>query len=130
MPGGLIVLQDLQGKEVASHQTTDDPAPFCFTEVAPGTYNLTTTPPNGYGLTTTNALTVKVQVGTQFQVNIGAAQGVTPLATPTLDATVIQTVPDADVASPSSGALVLVFIGMIAVVAIGAGILLYVIRRL
>jgi LysM repeat protein len=130
LPGGIIVLKDLQGKEVAARQTTEDSTPFCFTDVAPATYNLVTTPPAGYGLTTTNALTVKVQVGAQFQVNIGAAQGVTPLATPTPDTAAIQTVPDADTTSPNSGALVLVFVGLIAVVAIGAGILLYVIRRL
>lgn len=130
LPGGMIKLQDLQGKEVASHLTTADTAPFCFMDVPPATYNLITTPPNGYGLTTTSALTVNVQVGTKFQVNIGAAQGVMPLATPILDTTVIQSVPDADVAAPSSGALVLLFVGLIAVVAIGAGILLYVIRRL
>jgi len=130
LPGGLIALQDLQGKEVASHMTTADTAPFCFIDVAPTTYNLITTPPTGYGLTTTSALTVNVQVGVKFQVSIGAAQGVTPLATPTLDTAVIQSVPDADVAAPSSGALVLLFVGLIAVVAIGAGILLYVIRRL
>ena len=87
-------------------------------------------PPDGYGLTTTSELTVNVQVGAQFQLNAGAAKGVQPLATPTPDTSTIQTLPDADVAAPSSGVLVLIFVGLIAVVAIGAGVLIFVIRRL
>lgn len=130
LAGGLIALRDLQGKEVASYETTSDSKPYCFTGISPITYNLVVTPPDGYGLTTTSSLTVNAQVGTQFQVNIGAAKGVQPPATPTLNSTVAQTLPDADVTSPSSGTLVLIFVGLIAVVAIGAGVLIFVIRRL
>ncbi|GEM_PF-3294756 len=130
LPGGVITLRDLQGKDVATHQTTADAKPFCFTNLTPATYNLGVVPPTGYGLTTTSALTVNVQVATQFQVNIGAAQGVTPPVTPTLDTTLAQAVTDVDAASTSNGPLVLIFVGLIAVVAIGAGVLIFVIRRL
>jgi LysM repeat protein len=130
LAGGLISLRDLQDKEVAGYQTTASSEPHCFTDIPPVTYNLVATAPDGYGLTTPRSLTVSVQVGSQVEVKIGAAQGVAPLVTPTPNSAVVQVVPDADASSPSTGLLVLIIVGLVAVVAIVAGVLIFVIRRL
>jgi len=127
---GLIVLRQGQ-TDIASYQTNGQSEPFCFKDLAAGTYTAIAQAPQGYGLTTPPSLVVSVQVGTRFQISFGAARGVmtAQLPTPAPQATPLPTVTPDDSGGVASmlGLIVLGAAGLVLVVGV---VLALIIRRL
>lgn len=74
----------LEGNGYSQAYTTDGVLdPICYTELTPGLYTLTSEGPPGYGIVRSSRLVVNVQLGSDFLIQFGAAQGVEVAQVPT-----------------------------------------------
>lgn len=85
LAGGQITLNS-GGQPVDTQETDGIAETHCFEDIAPGDYIVSARVPQGYGLTTPNQLRLRVQQGTQLNVNFGAAVGIIEAAPPPVDA--------------------------------------------
>lgn len=77
LPGGEITLS--QGGATVATYTTDGVAePYCFTDLAPGSYLLNLMPPGGYGVTSPGSYSVELNAGQTVEALFGAAAGFVP----------------------------------------------------
>jgi len=127
---GLIVLRQGQ-TDIASYLTNGQSEPFCFRDLAAGTYTALAQAPEGYGLTTPPSLVVSFQVGTRFLISFGAARGVitaqlpTPAPQPTLAPPI-----SPEAVSGTASMLGLIVLGAAGVVLVMGIVLALIIRRL
>ena len=114
LPGGDILLT-ANGAPAGQHTSDDQPDPFCFDQLAAGSYNVQAAAPQGYGLTTPDQLKVQAYPGAQIKVAFGAAQGVQAVVPPPADSTVnLDTSSgNSDTAAGSGGNLVSSNLGLI-----------------
>ena len=127
---GLIVLRQGQ-MDVSSYLTNGQSEPFCFRNLAPGTYTAVAQAPEGYGLTTPASLVVSVQVGTRFLISFGAARGVVTAQLPT-PAPMPASTPEisSEALSGTASMLGLLVLGAAGVVLVVGVMLALIIRRL
>jgi LysM repeat protein len=136
LAGGVITLR--QGTtDISSYQTNGTSEPFCFEELAVGTYTAVATVPQGYGLTTPPSLVVSVQAGTSFKIVFGAAQGVAVAVVPTANAQANSTQEPLNTATtPTTNGIELgsiagiLLIGLAGVVLVGGVVVYFIARRL
>ncbi|MAU11562.1 MAG: hypothetical protein CL607_17190 [Anaerolineaceae bacterium] len=134
LAGGDIRLNDPTGSEVGSYTTDGENEPFCFEELASGSYTAVVTAPSGYGLTTPQSLVVNVQPGARFQLSFGAGEGVEVAIVPTPDDNsagdpLIETEPD-NAGPDLTGMAGLIVLGVAGVVLVGGAVVALIARRL
>ena len=84
LPGGDILLTS-NGAPAGQHTSDNQPDPFCFDQLAAGSFSVQASAPEGYGLTTPDQLKVQAYPGAQINVAFGAAQGVEAVVPPPAD---------------------------------------------
>ncbi len=82
LSGGQISVSDSSG--VLQEYITDGNEPFCFEELASGSYTMRGIAPDGYGLNS-SVRSVSVQAGQVFTVAFAAVEGLEVAAVPTVD---------------------------------------------
>ena len=103
LPGGSVLLT-ANGAPAGQHTSDDQPDPFCFDQLAAGSYSVQASAPSGYGLTTPDQLRVQAYPGAQINVAFGAAQGVQAVVPPPADSNrSVSATGRNETATPSSG---------------------------
>lgn len=87
LSGGQITIS-ASGSEAEQVYITDGSEPFCFEELDPGLYTMTSVAPDGYGLNS-SVRSVSIQAGQAFTVSFAAIEGLEIAAAPTLDTVAI-----------------------------------------
>lgn len=81
--GGAVSITDREGEVSLTGETTADPEPLCFSELAEGEYNISVAPPEGYNPTTAMNYPLTLRAGDRSILDFGAqlsseAQPLTP----------------------------------------------------
>ncbi|KPL77654.1 hypothetical protein ADN00_08645 [Ornatilinea apprima] len=70
--GGAVSITDREGEVSLTGETTTDPEPLCFSELAEGEYNISVAPPEGYNPTTAMNYPLILRAGDRSILDFGA----------------------------------------------------------
>ncbi len=131
LAGGLITIEDSTGAQ-ETYTTDGEQEPFCFAELAAGTYDVSAQAPAGYGLVNSASLVVNMQAGQQFTLRFAAAEGLEVAQAPTPDNDVMDAEPEIVEEAPQdsgnslrniAGVIVMALAGVVLLGGIGVAVL-------
>lgn len=80
IPNGAISVSDRTGAVSLTHATVAGSDPYCFKEVAEGSYNVSVAVPSGYNPTTVNSAAITLKAGDETYLDFGAQKDTATLA--------------------------------------------------